>query len=176
MASFRPTIALNGAIRDTWNRLYLPSVRCIFAIGVWWGVTAGLPALGTQSLPRCRSVSAKRKVGRCEGSEGVQACSLGRKPQIRRRPLAPKPRRATAVFLAALICRRPFGALGSFEIADLGLTLTPQATCRCPLRGKSRNLAKFAQAGRARAGEPAPSCQKKCRFSPPHPIAQAILL
>ena len=33
-------------------------------------------------------------------------------------------------------CRRPFGAQGCCETGDLGLT--PQATCRCPFRGKNQ--------------------------------------
>jgi arsenite-transporting ATPase len=67
-----------------------------------------------------RGKVALRRVGRWlkeEGSEGAQACSLGREPQERPRNPNPKaPQGATAAHSNAKDRRRPFGARGSPEI------------------------------------------------------------
>ena len=60
------------------------------------------------------------------GSEGAEACSLGREPQVDGFTQTQSPEGATAVFLGAM-GRRPFGAWDSWASASLGLT--PQATC-----------------------------------------------
>ena len=72
------------------------------------------------------------------GSEGAQACSLGREPQEAVSHNSPSPEGATAVFLRSDDLPSPLrGFWDSFGIPFLGLT--PQATCLYPLRGKFRD-------------------------------------
>jgi hypothetical protein len=92
-------------------------------------------AEGTHSLPRCRSVPPNRKVG-LRAPKEPRHVAWGASPRSGADPFPNSPEGATADRRSEKDRRRPFGAQGSFEIADLGLT--PQATCRCPLQGKSR--------------------------------------
>jgi len=79
--------------------------------------------------------------GRCEGSEGVQACSLGREPQVRRRPWPQAPQGATAGQRSAL-CLEPsparLGGGAPSGRALKSLRFQPQVRASTQPEGKAR--------------------------------------
>ncbi len=88
------------------------------------GLEAPLPEPsppGPLSRPLPPSLTGRGGKRRREGSEGAQACSRGREPQVRGpNPTPQAPQGATAAHGSAKDRRRPFGAQGSPEIRRPG--------------------------------------------------------